>query len=144
MSDALTGDPPGLVTFVPSHFSRQVTRGGIGNRAIAEAVARRLSLVSKDSKCRKIKCRHVLRTTRRIKKQAWLDDCQRRQNVQGAFAMKRGYALTVFPKLTNRHVLLVDDVLTTGATANEVSRVLFRAGASRVTLAVLARALRAQ
>ena len=142
VADAVRDDPPSVVTFVPSHFTRKFTRGGNGNRAIAEAVARCLSLVSGHAKCRDIKCRRVLRTTRRIKKQAWLDDCQRRQNVKGAFAMKRGYALTGFPRLANRHVLLVDDVLTTGATASEVSQVLLRAGAKRVTLAVLARAIR--
>tara|TARA_R110002049_G_scaffold2750_2_gene21809 strand:+ start:693643 stop:694791 length:1149 start_codon:yes stop_codon:yes gene_type:complete len=135
--NAIADDPPDVVTYVPSHVSRQFSRGGNGIQAIADAVTRRLSLFSPS-----VKCRQLLRTTRRIKKQAWLDDQQRRENVRGAFSLKRGYALTGLPKLANRHILLVDDVLTTGATANEVSDVLRRGGARRVTLAVLARAIR--
>jgi len=134
----LAEEAPDVVTFVPSHFSRQFTRGGNGNQAIAQAVAARLSLGS-----RAVTCRQLLKTTRRIAKQAWLDDDARYQNVQGAFAVKKGYAFASVPKLINQHILLVDDVLTTGATASEVSRVLLAAGASRVTLAVVARAIRA-
>ncbi len=45
------------------------------------------------------------------------------------------------PRIADRHILVVDDVLTTGATANEVAGVLKDAGASRVTVAVVARAV---
>jgi adenine/guanine phosphoribosyltransferase-like PRPP-binding protein len=38
------------------------------------------------------------------------------------------------------NVLIVDDIMTTGATANEAARVLARAGARRITVAVVARA----
>jgi predicted amidophosphoribosyltransferase len=133
----LRQDPPEVVTYVPSHVLRQLTRGGNGNQAIAEAVASRLRKIGLP-----VKCRELLKTTRRIAKQAWLDDQQRQENVRGAFALRTGYSLTKRRRLTGQHVLLVDDVLTTGATASEVSRVLAAAGARRTTLAVVARALR--
>jgi len=128
------GDLPDFVTFVPSHVTRQLTRGGNGNLAIANAVARSVGRP----------CRLLMRTIRRIAKQAWLDDAQRLENVRDAFSLKKSYALARPPGIANRHILVVDDVLTTGATANEVARVLRDAGARRVSLAVVARAVRSQ
>lgn len=130
-------DRPDVVTFVPSHFTRQLSRGGNGNLTIATAVATGIGRP----------CRQLLRITRQIEKQAWLNESERAKNVRGAFAPKKSYA---FPsrsrgisgqQIAGRHILVVDDVLTTGATANEVARVLKDAGASRVTVAVVARAV---
>ena len=126
-----------LVTFVPSHFTRHLVRGGNGNRAIADGVCSSLR-----AKNPAIRCRSLLTMRRRIKKQAWLQGEQRRENVKGAFAIKKSYGLS--KSLVNRHILLVDDVLTTGATANEVTQVLLASGAEKVTLAVVARAIRSQ
>lgn len=58
---------------------------------------------------------------------------ERRANVRHAFAATGS--------LAGRHVILLDDVLTTGATLNEVARVVRRAGAASVQVAVLARVL---
>ncbi len=84
----------------------------------------------------------LLRTVRYVRKQALLDDKSRLMNVRDAFALKKSYAWRGLPNLCDRHILLVDDVLTTGATASEIAKVLKQAGASKVTLAVLARAVR--
>ncbi len=123
---------PDLVTFTPSHLFRQLSRGGNGVQVIAAAVSRVL----------RKPCRPLVRLTRSTAKQAWLDDQQREQNVRGAFAIKKSYAFANPRGLNGRHVLLVDDVLTTGATANELSSVVRQAGARRVSLAVVARAVR--
>jgi predicted amidophosphoribosyltransferase len=66
--------------------------------------------------------------------QAGLTNAKRRLNVSGAFrASGRGV-------LNGQRVLLIDDVMTTGATASACARVLKRAGAREVTLLTLARA----
>jgi ComF family protein len=69
--------------------------------------------------------------------QVSLHPSQRRANVKGAFAVRRGFS----PRLRGTHVILVDDVLTTGSTAGAAAAELARAGASWVTLAAFARAL---
>ena len=61
----------------------------------------------------------------------------RRENVRGVFTPAPGRA----PVLEGKDVLLVDDVLTTGATASEAARTLAASGARRVTLVAFARAL---
>ncbi len=132
--ERLADDLPEVVTYVPSYLTRRVSRGGNGTAVIASAVAHDIGRP----------CRPLLRTTRSIAKQAWLDDPQRLENVRGAFAVKRSYAFSRTPQPPNRHILVVDDVLTTGATANEVARVLRGSGVRRVSLAVVARAIRTQ
>jgi ComF family protein len=62
----------------------------------------------------------------------------RQRNVRGAFAVRPGRGAAI----AGRRVLLVDDVLTTGATAMECARVLKRAGAAAVDVVTLARVLR--
>ncbi|WP_442507332.1 ComF family protein [Novipirellula sp. SH528] len=133
LAEQLAGDLPTLVTFVPSYFTRQWSRGGIGVRTIATAAASTLG----------IPCVPLLRASRRIAKQAWLENEDRLHNVRDAFEIRKRYAVLRSPDLTNQHILLVDDVFTTGATSNEVAGVLRRAGAPKVTIGVVARAVRA-
>lgn len=122
-----------IVTYVPSHFMRRIHRKGLsGAAAIAREVGRRLALPAES----------MLRMTRAARKQSMLLDAQRPANVRGAFAVRKRYARPHPDGLKGRHVLLVDDVLTTGSTASEIARVLKDAGAERVTLAVVARAVR--
>jgi ComF family protein len=78
----------------------------------------------------------VLVRTRDTTTQTGLTRRQRRVNLRGAFAVLEPELLK------DRSVLLVDDVMTTGATANECSRVLLRAGAKEVWVATVARATR--
>src|SRR5581483_6953552 len=73
---------------------------------------------------------------RRTPSQGRLGPLARARNVRGAFALRRGRDLRGKP------VVIVDDLLTTGATAAECARVLRRAGASIVGVPTLARAAR--
>src|SRR5271166_42209 len=65
--------------------------------------------------------------------QVGLSRVQRAENLQGAFRVADGASVR------GRNVVLIDDVLTSGATANAASRVLLRAGANRVDVLVFAR-----
>jgi ComF family protein len=75
-----------------------------------------------------------LSRTRETASQTGLTRHQRRANVRGAFAVTRP------ERIRGRSIFLVDDVMTTGTTVNECSRVLLRAGAREVFVATVARA----
>lgn len=77
----------------------------------------------------------LLQRRRRTPSQAGLNAAQRQRNVRNAFFVTPRAAAA----LAGRRVLLVDDVLTTGATVSECARVLRRAGASAVDVLTLAR-----
>lgn len=75
---------------------------------------------------------------RRTPSQGKKSGVSRRRNVAGAFALRR-------PEIVRgKHIVLVDDVFTTGATAEECARVLKRAGAARVSVLTVARVVREQ
>ncbi len=71
--------------------------------------------------------------------QVGLSKVQRAANMQGAFRVPD----EARPRVAGRHVVLVDDVLTSGATTNAAARVLLRAGAASVDVLVFARVVTA-
>lgn len=77
---------------------------------------------------------HLLSRARFNRPQVGLTRDQRRRNLAGAFVVPRRRQ----PGLEGRNVLLVDDVITTGATAEACARALKRAGAARVDVLALA------
>jgi ComF family protein len=109
---------------VPLHWARRLSRGYNQAALVAEALAGELG-----KPCRP----HWLCRPRRTARQTTQSATQRRQNLRDAFraAPRAG--------LRGAAVLLVDDVLTTGATAAAAAKALRQAGAARVTVAVLAR-----
>lgn len=117
---------PDVIVPVPMHWTRRLIRGVNGPELLAESLSRSLQIPVEP---RLIRCR------RRTRKQGTLVPTQRRRNV------RRAYEAGSRVGLNAAHVLLVDDVMTTGATANEISRELRRGGAARVSLAVLARGI---
>ena len=80
-------------------------------------------------------CTDLVTRIRDTPEQAGLNRKQRRRNLRGAFAVSR--------RIPGAHVAIVDDVVTTGSTANELAKVLKRAGATRVDVWAVARAGRA-
>lgn len=116
-----------LVVPVPTTERRRRRRGYNQAELLARQVAGELDRPVVDALARR----------RGGRTQVALHPLQRRANVQGAFAAQPGAA----PKLEGRPVLLVDDVLTTGATAAAAALALAQAGASAVTLVTYARAL---
>lgn len=110
---------------MPMHWLRRWRRGFNQAELLARAVAKHTGLP----------CLKALRRTRSVPAQAGLTAAQRRRNTTGTFAAARRKLA-----LEGRHILLVDDVLTTGSTARAAAAVLKRAGAARVTVLTLARA----
>lgn len=108
---------------VPLHWRRRLARGFNQSRLLAAAVAKRYGVPVTDA----------LKRARATSTQAGLTHARRRANVAGAFAARRKEAVA------GKRVLLVDDVMTTGATATACAAALKRAGARYVGLLVLAR-----
>lgn len=107
---------------VPLHEKRRKTRGFDQS----EEIARRISEETG------IPYIAALRRTRNTKTQTKLNEAQRRENIKGAFESA---------ERVSGNVLLVDDVLTTGATALECAGVLKEAGAENVYVMTFARAV---
>lgn len=114
-----------LVTPVPMHWRRRWSRGANSPHVLAEALAQRLGVVC---------VARGLRRRRFTQVQAHLEREDRQRNVRGAFAVRGGRVWA------GRRMLLVDDILTTGATCSEAARMLKRAGADWVAAAIVARA----
>ena len=110
---------------VPSHWKRRLGRRGLHVADVmAEGFCRSTSLPKHS----------LLKCCRFTKKQAKLRPNGRIKNVRGAFAVADGKSVQ------DMQILLLDDVMTTGATVSECVRVLLDAGASKVFVAVAARA----
>ena len=75
----------------------------------------------------------VLIRHRHTKPQVELDMMERSENIRGVFTVKNG------EKIAGKYILLIDDVMTTGSTVNECSRMLKENGASRVYVVTIAR-----
>jgi ComF family protein len=116
--------PLDLVLSVPMHWRRRLARGLDHARLLARWVARPLGL----------SVGHELYRTRLTPEQVRLSRTRRRQNVRDSFGLSDPRAVQ------GARILLVDDVTTTGATADEAARTLLAGGANRVTLAVIAKA----
>ena len=112
-----------VVVPMPLHWRRRFERGFNQATLLAAQVARR----------RGIPVLHAVRRVRATTTQTGLTNAKRRDNVRGAFRLARGRSLK------GLRILLVDDVMTTGATGSACGSVLKRAGAKSVTLLTLAR-----
>ncbi|MEP6714417.1 MAG: ComF family protein [Terriglobia bacterium] len=111
------------VVAVPLHWRKRWKRGFNQAELLARQIARR----------KQIPLLKVLRRKRPAATQASLAMAGRRRNVVGAFALCEG------SDLAGKRLLLIDDVMTTGATANACASLLKRGGAKSVSLATIAR-----
>ena len=114
-----------LIMPVPLHRRRLLSRRFNQSAMLAKEVGRSSGLAVYPN---------GLRRVRRTRPQIGLSEDQRRANVRRAFKLTAAAEAAV----AGRRVLLVDDVITTGATVNACARVLKRAGASRVDVLALA------
>ena len=116
---------PDAILPIPMYWGREVLRGINNPSVLACTISQQLGLPLAD---------RLVKRWRNTLPQANLRPRQRFRNVRGAFVLEAGY------DLDGHRLLLVDDILTTGATCSEVAGLLKRAGATTVGAAVMARA----
>ena len=112
-----------VITYIPPDRVRQLERARHPAQALAQELAARWGLP----------CESLLRRTRITSRQAMLPLALRGGNVRNLFATTRE---------TGARVLLVDDVYTSGSTANSAASALRRGGATRVDVMTFVRAVR--
>ena len=114
-----------VITWVPVSQLRKLRRGYDQVELLAKTVSAELGIPAK----------RLLKKVRHNPPQSGFSGHpQRRANVLGV------YRCTDFPSIENKRILLLDDILTTGATAGECARVLLSAGGSEIHGAVVAAA----
>jgi len=116
-----------LLVPVPLHRTRLWSRGFNQSALVARELSRRLRIEADPL---------VLRRIRRTPPLKGMSPLQRRKTVSGAFRVRDKAAIA------GKTVILVDDVLTTGSTAEACARTLKRAGAARVELVSWARVVK--
>lgn len=114
-----------LVVPVPLYRTRLISRRFNQAALLAEAISRQTSMAFAPT---------LLTRTRRTKRQVGLSTRQRKLNVKGAFSVSRSRSRS----LAGQTVVLIDDVITTGATVEACSAALKEAGAVRVDVLALA------
>ncbi|MGH1455629.1 MAG: ComF family protein [Alphaproteobacteria bacterium] len=114
---------------VPLHRARLLSRRYNQAGVIADAL-------SKDTGVRHLPL--SLKRVRATPSQGHLKTDERIQNVRKAFAVRKQYE----SDLIGKNIVLIDDVYTTGATVNECTKVLKKAGVSRVDILTLARVVK--
>jgi ComF family protein len=114
---------PELMIPVPLGSRRYRSRGYNQAHELARAMSREVRIPVRTD---------LLARVRETTEQVGLKRKERRRNVRGAFE--------VTGDVNSKRVAIVDDVVTTGSTVNEIARVLRRAGAERVEVWAIARA----
>lgn len=109
---------------VPLHWTRTMRRGFNQSELLAEEVSRNTG----------VPVERLLKRRKRTETQALLTNAQRRTNVASAFRVCDA------ARTAGKRLLVIDDVMTTGATTSACSAALKRAGAARVSVLTLARA----
>jgi ComF family protein len=118
---------PDCIVPVPLHRSRLFRRAFNQADVLARQVGKALEIPVRGS---------VLRRCRRTRAHSGLDAGSRQINIEAAFICN----IPAYMAVMYRHVVLLDDVMTTGATLTECTQVLLRAGVKRVSVWVAARA----
>jgi ComF family protein len=112
-----------IITAVPLHWRKAIRRGYNQSELLARDLAKNLNLPYGQ----------LLRRPKATRAQAGLDYRERQRNLRGAFAAARR------TDCAGAHVLLLDDVFTTGATLDHCARILKKSGATAVSVITVAR-----
>jgi len=124
--DSWKRDDFDFITAIPLHPKRRRERGFNQSELLARALERETGIPRV----------RVLRRVAPTRPQVGLSNAQRRENTRNAFRCVRP------ARITGRRILLIDDVMTTGATASSAAQALQTAGAKKVSVLTAARATR--
>lgn len=116
-------DKPDMLVPVPLHTSRYLDRGFNQSLEMGRLIARKLNIPLNDT---------LIVRQKKSQSQVSLSAKERQKNVRGIFSNSG--------RLNGQHVAVIDDVMTSGSTVNEVAKVLKKAQAGRVDVWVFARA----
>jgi ComF family protein len=128
LADGMISALPSAIVPVPLHTTRLRERGYNQALELAKPLAHEFGLVLAPE---------LLRRTRATAAQSDLDAVARRKNLRGVFEVD---TKTLGALTSPAHLVLLDDVMTTGTTLREAARTLKRAGIARVDVWALARA----
>lgn len=117
-----------VIVPVPIHFSKRLKRLYNQSELLAQKISEISGIKYEPRVLEKIKKTHT---------QEGLSAKKRNKNVIGSFGVSEKYKNTI----KNKKVLLIDDVMTTGATVDECSRILKNNGAEKVVVLTAARAI---
>jgi ComF family protein len=123
---------PDLVISVPLHLSRWQDRGFNQAHLIAEQFQQKVKAKQPIDYAS-----NLLERSKKTARQVGQTGGQRRKNLQGAFVLKTTAKLPA-------NIMLIDDVITTGTTASEITQLLKKHGAQRVTVMAVTLALAKQ
>ncbi|MEQ1789587.1 MAG: ComF family protein [Rickettsiales bacterium] len=118
-----------IIIPVPLHYWRFVHRRFNQSALLAQVVSRKTGLKYLPN---------GIKRTRHTTPQTGLTRKQREKNVKGAFIIPPRYA----EKIKGRNILLIDDVITTGSTIEQCTKILLKAGAAQVNVLTLARTVK--
>ncbi|AZL16223.1 ComF family protein [Rickettsiales endosymbiont of Stachyamoeba lipophora] len=114
-----------VITFIPLHIRRLLTRKFNQSGLIAQYLGNKLQLP----------CKSLLVRKKHTKPQNQLSFLDREKNIYDCFKINTKYQNLI----KNKHILLVDDVITTGSTVSEAAKILKNHGAQTVTIVCIAR-----
>lgn len=119
-------DSVDVMTCVPTHWRKKLHKGFQASEILCKSASRigRIPAATK-----------ILTAVRPTQKQGMLSDFKRFENVKNAFIVSPFFK----DRIKGKHILLIDDVMTSGATTSQCAKALRSNGASRVDVAVVAR-----
>lgn len=129
-----SGQFPQMIVPVPLHHSRLRERGFNQSHEIAKYLRRQLP-----RKDRMPINQQIMQRSSATANQQGLSATERKQNLRGAFQLFQNHQSS--DKIAGKHIALLDDVVTTASTVEEISRVLLQAGAKEVHVWAIARTL---
>jgi len=115
---------PELIIPVPLHPFRLMNRGFNQSALIAKTISKELNIPIDLKSCRRI---------RNTLQQTGFNKSQRKKNIRNAFSIRKNF--------NANHVAIIDDVVTTGSTVNELAKVLQRAGVETIEIWACARTI---